>query len=101
MGGFRGAGQSPAWTGHSPVTTQLLSAQIFRATFGAAETSNQLSPEAVCPRWGRPLMLAGMRSCFLLSFLLVFSVVACLPAHGQINGVPASVTSFGFGGSNN
>jgi hypothetical protein len=46
-------------------------------------------------------MLAGMRSCFLLSFLLVFSVVACLPAQAQINGVPASVTSFGFGGSNN
>jgi hypothetical protein len=46
-------------------------------------------------------MLAGMRSCFLLSFLLVFSVVACLPAQAQINGIPASVTSFGFGGSNN
>ena len=46
-------------------------------------------------------MLAGMRSCFLLSFLLVFSVVASLPAQAQINGVPASVTSFGFGGSNN
>jgi hypothetical protein len=46
-------------------------------------------------------MLAGMRSRFLLSFLLVFSVVACLPARAQINGVPASVTSFGFGGSNN
>ena len=46
-------------------------------------------------------MLAGMRSCFLLSFLLVFSVVACLPAQAQINGVPASVTSLGFGGSNN
>src|ERR1700681_2152369 len=46
-------------------------------------------------------MLAGVRSRFLLSFLLVFSVVACLPAQAQINGVPASVTSFGFGGSNN
>jgi hypothetical protein len=46
-------------------------------------------------------MLAGMRSCFLLSFLLVFSVAACLPVQAQINGVPASVTSFGFGGSNN
>jgi hypothetical protein len=46
-------------------------------------------------------MLAGMRSCFLLLFLLVFSVVACLPAQGQIHGVPASVTSLGFGGSDN
>jgi len=46
-------------------------------------------------------MLAGMRSCFLLSFLLVFSVTAYLPVQAQINGVPASVTSFGFGGSNN
>ncbi|MGD0791058.1 MAG: hypothetical protein ABR920_04740 [Terriglobales bacterium] len=46
-------------------------------------------------------MLAGMRSCFLLSFLLAFSVAACLPVQAQINGVPPSVTSFGFGGSNN
>jgi len=46
-------------------------------------------------------MLAGMRSCFLLSFLLAFSVAACLPVQAQINGVPASVTSPGFGGSNN
>src|ERR1019366_1037088 len=46
-------------------------------------------------------MLAGMRSCFLLSFLLAFSVAACLPVQAQINGVPASVTSLGFGGSNN
>src|SRR5713101_5071201 len=46
-------------------------------------------------------MLAGMRSCFLVSFLLVFSVAAYLPAQAQINGVPASVTSFGFGGSDN
>jgi hypothetical protein len=46
-------------------------------------------------------MLAGMRSCFLLSFMLVFSVAACLPAPAQIHGVPASVTSFGFGGSDN
>jgi len=48
-------------------------------------------------------MLAGMRSCFLLSFFLiflfmVFSVTACLPVQAQSNGVPASVTSIGFGG---
>jgi len=43
-------------------------------------------------------MLAGMRSCFLLSFLLAFSG---LPLQAQINGVPPSVTSIGFGGSNN
>ncbi len=42
-------------------------------------------------------MLAGMRSYFLL-FPLLFSVAVCLPVHSQINGVPASVTSFGFGG---
>jgi len=46
-------------------------------------------------------MLAGMRPCFLLSFLLVFSVAAGLPAQAQIHGVPASVTSLGFGGSDN
>ncbi len=43
-------------------------------------------------------MLAGVRSCVLLSFLLVFSVAA---VQAQIHGVPASVTSFGFGGSDN
>jgi hypothetical protein len=46
-------------------------------------------------------MLAGARSFFLLSFLLVFSVAAFLPVQAQIHGVPASVTSFGFGGSDN
>ena len=46
-------------------------------------------------------MLAGLRFCFLFSFLLAFSVAACSPVQAQINGVPASVTSFGFGGSNN
>jgi hypothetical protein len=46
-------------------------------------------------------MLAGMRSCFLFSFLLVFSVAAYLPVQAQIHGVPASVTSLGFGGSDN
>lgn len=47
-------------------------------------------------------MLAGVRSRFLLSFFLLSLVVAvCLPIQAQINGVPASVTSFGFGGSTN
>jgi hypothetical protein len=46
-------------------------------------------------------VLAARRSCFLLCFLCTFSVVACLPVQAQINGVPASVTSLGFGGSNN
>ncbi len=43
-------------------------------------------------------MLSGMRSCFLLSFWLSFAAVACLPVQAQINGVPPSVTSIGFGG---
>jgi len=46
-------------------------------------------------------MLAGMRSWFLFSLLLVFSVAAYLPVQAQIHGVPASVTSLGFGGSDN
>ncbi len=46
-------------------------------------------------------MLAGLRFCFLFSFLLAFSVAAGLPVQAQINGVPPSVTSFGFGGSTN
>ena len=46
-------------------------------------------------------MLAGVRYCFLLTFLLAFSVATGLPVQAQINGVPPSVTSFGFGGSNN
>jgi hypothetical protein len=33
-------------------------------------------------------MLAGMRSCFPLSFWLAFSVAVCLPVQSQINGVP-------------
>ncbi len=43
-------------------------------------------------------MLAGVRSCFLLSFSVAFSVATCLPVQAQINGVPPSVPSFGFGG---
>jgi hypothetical protein len=41
-------------------------------------------------------MLAGVRSCFLLFFLLLF--VALVAAAAQVNGVPASITSLGFGG---
>jgi hypothetical protein len=41
-------------------------------------------------------MLAGVRSYFLLFFLIVFAALVAVPA--QINGVPASVTSLGFGG---
>ncbi|MGO9401848.1 MAG: hypothetical protein ACLPVW_00095 [Terriglobales bacterium] len=44
-------------------------------------------------------MVAGRRFRFLVSPFLAFSVVvvvaACLPVQAQINGVPASVTSFG------
>lgn len=47
-------------------------------------------------------MLAGVRSRFLFFFvLLTLAVAVCLPSQAQINGVPASVTSFGFGGSTN
>ena len=47
-------------------------------------------------------MLAGVRSRFLLSFFFsTLVVMVCLPVQAQINGVPASVTSFGFGGSTN
>lgn len=46
-------------------------------------------------------MLASLRSCFLISLVLAFSSASCLPVSGQINGVPASVTSYGFGGSDN
>src|SRR5258708_25496876 len=46
-------------------------------------------------------MLAGMRSCFPLSFWLVFWFAGYLPVQAQIHGVPASVTSLGFGGSDN
>jgi len=46
-------------------------------------------------------MPAVVRSCFILCLLLAFFVASCLPVPAQINGVPPSVTSFGFGGSNN
>ena len=44
-------------------------------------------------------MLARMHPLFLLSYLLV--PVAFLPVQAQIHGTPPSVTSLGFGGSNN
>jgi|SRR5271166_3664551 len=46
-------------------------------------------------------MLAGMRFRFLLSFLWLFFAAACWPAQAQTTGVPASVTSLGFGGNAN
>ena len=45
-------------------------------------------------------MLTGMRSRLLL-FCLALTVATTLPIQAQINGVPASVTSLGFGGSTN
>jgi hypothetical protein len=44
-------------------------------------------------------MLAGVRSHLLFSFVVAFSMAACLPVQAQVNGVPASVTSIGFGGN--
>jgi hypothetical protein len=46
-------------------------------------------------------MLARMRSFFLFFALLVLLPAVFLPVQAQIHGVPASVTSFGFGGINN
>jgi hypothetical protein len=43
-------------------------------------------------------MLAGMRSRFLVLFVVLFLVAAFSPLQAQVNGVPASVTSIGFGG---
>jgi hypothetical protein len=54
------------------------------------------------PCLGEPSQLAGMRTTFLpyfkLSVAVAFSIAACLCAHAQVNGVPPSVTSIGFGG---
>ena len=46
-------------------------------------------------------MLARMRPSFLLSSSLVLLLVTLSPVQAQIHGTPPSVTSFGFGGSNN
>ena len=43
-------------------------------------------------------MLVSMRSHFLLSLVVAFFLVAGLPVQAQLNGVPPSVTSMGFGG---
>jgi hypothetical protein len=44
-------------------------------------------------------MLAGMRSRFLLSLLFTLFGVVSLSVQAQVNGVPASVSSIGFGGN--
>jgi hypothetical protein len=46
-------------------------------------------------------MLARMRPSFLLSCSLVLLLAAFSPVQAQIHGTPPSVTSLGFGGSNN
>ncbi len=46
-------------------------------------------------------MLAAMRSCFLLPFLQALLLAACVPVAAQVNGIPPSVTSIGFGGNQN
>ncbi len=46
-------------------------------------------------------MLAAMRSCFMLSFLLALLVAACLFVAAQVDGIAPSVTSIGFGGNQN
>jgi len=46
-------------------------------------------------------MLARIRLSFLLSCSLLLLLATFSPVQGQIHGVPPSVTSFGFGGSNN
>lgn len=46
-------------------------------------------------------MLAGIRSCFVLSFLLALAPGACVPVAAQVSGIPPSVTSIGFGGNQN
>src|SRR5208337_472272 len=73
--------------------------QIFHATFAVAASSDRLAPNWCTLCGGRLPMLAGLR--FLFSLLLAYSVAACLPVQAQINGVPPSVTSFGFSGSTN
>ncbi len=46
-------------------------------------------------------MRARIRLSFLLSCSLVLLLAACSSVQAQIHGTPPSVTSFGFGGSNN
>jgi hypothetical protein len=44
-------------------------------------------------------MLARPQALFVLSFFLALSIAVALPVQAQMNGVPPSVTSIGFGGS--
>ena len=44
-------------------------------------------------------MLASMRSRFLFCFVVASCVATFLPLQAQVNGVPPSVTSMGFGGN--
>lgn len=46
-------------------------------------------------------MLANSRSYSLLCLLIAISFVVSVPAVAQVHGVPASVTSLGFGGNDN
>ncbi len=46
-------------------------------------------------------MLARTRLISISLFSVLLLAAACFPAAAQIHGVPPSVTSFGFGGSNN
>jgi len=46
-------------------------------------------------------MPASRCSCFPLFVLVAFLLAASLPSAAQVHGVPPSVTSFGFGGSDN
>src|SRR5271157_2002708 len=45
-------------------------------------------------------MLAISRFCFLLTLILAYAAEV-MPSAAQVQGVPPSVTSFGFGGKNN
>jgi len=46
-------------------------------------------------------MLANLHSCFPFCLIVVFLLACALPVVAQVHGIPPSVTSFGFGGSNN
>src|SRR5580658_7591035 len=74
--------------------------KFFAQLAGPQPVLNSETPDLVYSVRGRLPMLAGMRSCFLLFLWLAFSVAAWLPLPAQVNGVPPSVTSIGFGGGN-
>src|SRR6266852_1775930 len=90
----------PRLDGAQPRPQTTIFSEIFAQLSGRRRVLI-VRPEVGVLDAGEASMLARMRSGFLLSFLLPFSVVACLPVQAQIHGVPASVTSFGFGGSDN